>query len=232
MAGIDVYTVVVSHFDGSNGATSYTDPIAGALTFTGTAQLSTAQQKFGTASLLLDGNSDYVSVPTSSSLEFGSSDFTVDLWVRFNSVSGFQALFAKFNSPPYRAIQTYLDGSGNIVFRYSTDGTSMINAVSTAWSPSTGTWYHLAFVRSGTSAYLFVNGSQIGSTGTIGTIKDSTANLTIGIDQVGSTGYLNGYVDEFRVSNGVARWTSSFTPPTEAYSTDSTGSMTCMKGYW
>ena len=82
MSGIDAYTKLCSHFNGADGATDYTDPVAGAATFGGTAQLDTAQKEFGTAALLLDGNSDYVTYPDSDDWSFGTGDFTIDFWIR------------------------------------------------------------------------------------------------------------------------------------------------------
>jgi hypothetical protein len=111
--------------------------------------------------------------------------------------------------------------TGNLKFYWSTNGTSLSGSAPLLfpWSPSTGTWYHVALVRGGNQMRAFVNGSQIGTTQTFSdTIANATSNLTVGAYGTPGT-YLNGWLDEVRVSKGVARWTSTFTPPTGPYST-------------
>jgi hypothetical protein len=111
-----------------------------------------------------------------------------------------------------------VEPAGNLVFYYSTDG-SAFSSISFAWAPSQNVWYHVAFVRSGTSALAFVDGTQIGTTQTLsGTLFDSATGLYVGVGSSSLTEPLFGWIDEFRVSKGVARWTANFTPPTSAYS--------------
>ena len=88
---------------------------------------------------------------------------------------------------------------------------------SDAWSPVADTWYHVAVVKQGATGYLmFIDGTQIGTTQTdTSTIPDFAGTLRIGIHTTGN--YLNGWVDEFRTSKGIARWTGNFTPPTSPY---------------
>jgi hypothetical protein len=91
-----------------------------------------------------------------------------------------------------------------------------VNAASLA----VNTWYHVAFVRSGSSLYIFQNGVQAGTTGNAFAMRDCATTLKIGYLGTGAT-YLNGWLDEFRISKGVARWTSNLTPSTSVYSDDS-----------
>ena len=74
-------------FDGSNGATSTTDSSNNnsTVTFVGTSQISTAQSKFGSSSMLFDGDSDYLTVTNSSfsSLSSSGKSFTIEYWVYF-----------------------------------------------------------------------------------------------------------------------------------------------------
>ena len=92
-------------------------------------------------------------------------------------------------------------------------GTSM--NFGNTFSPSNGTWYHLAITRSGTSVKFFVDGTQVGSTATNSTnINSGSASIAIG----GSTGAgdsvdHNGNFAAVRITKGVARYTASFTPP-------------------
>ena len=89
----DVYfpqTSVLLPFNGSDAATSTSDLSNrnGSVSFTGTAQLSTGASKFGQSSLLLDGNSDYITVSDSYwNSCISSGDFTVELWARWDSAA-------------------------------------------------------------------------------------------------------------------------------------------------
>lgn len=216
-ATYDSYTKLASHFDGANGATAYTDPIADAATFYGTAQLSTAQYKFGTASLLLDGNSDYVTYPDSDSWYFGTGDFTIDCWVMFTSIATTNWIICQTNNQVSNvSFGLWWWSGGSLVFGYSTNGTS-VTELTNSWSPSINTWYHIAVVRYGDTLTMYIDGVKLGDTKTIsGSLYNSSAKLAIGV-KYGGAEYYSGYIDEFRISKGVARWTSNFTPPISPY---------------
>jgi hypothetical protein len=62
--------------------------------YRGTAQIDTAQYKFGTASGLFDGDSDWIDTPTSTDFGFSTNDFTIDFWVKFNSTTAQQGAVA------------------------------------------------------------------------------------------------------------------------------------------
>lgn len=221
MAIFDTYTKLCSHFDGADAATAYTDPIAGAATFVGTAQLDTAQKKFGPASLLLDGNSDYVTYPDSASWNFGTGDFTLDGQVKFNQLpaSGLNAeILSQYVDGDHEWHFDVANDAGTYKLRFISNNNPDQTAIQQTMSPqpSTGTWYHLAIVRSGNSWYLFQDGVQLGSTSTdTDDLPNLAAVLTIG--NINSTHYFNGYIDELRISKGIARWTANFTPFVRAY---------------
>jgi len=211
---LDSYTKLISHFDGVDAVTTYTAETGQTVTFVGTAQLDTAQKKFGTASLLLDGDSDFVTVPDSANWNFGAGDFTIDCWVRFNVV-GDTILVGQFASESSKWEMLYI--TGRLIINF-VDTTTKGN-YNFAWIPEANVWYHLAFERVGTSAKIFVDGvSQILTE----TVAFSTTDvgivlsvLYIGVEN--SNYYFNGWIDEVRISKGIARWTENFTPPTNAY---------------
>lgn len=97
MAVDDSYTKALLHFNGIDTSTTFRDESGKTWTGGGTAQLDTAQKKLGTASLLLDGNSDYISTPDHADFDVGSGDFTIDFWVRFNAIPGQQETIAFFS---------------------------------------------------------------------------------------------------------------------------------------
>jgi len=193
----------------------------------GNAQIDTAQSKFDGASGLFDGTGDYLSTPDSDDWNFGGGDFTIDFWVRFNSLPA-NGEWATFycQRPSGWQNQIYF-GFRNIGGAYSWDfsvysGGTVIIEVIKATTVSTNTWYHAALVRSGNNFYIFQSGAQVGTTVTDSdSVPDLASTLTIGRLGVYDGYYLNGWLDEFRVSKGSARWTANFTPPTSAYTPDS-----------
>jgi hypothetical protein len=224
MAGIDSYVVFGSHFDGADGATTATDfstaQAAKTITFGGNAQLDTAQSVFGTASLLLDGTGDYTQLARSTDFDFGSGDFTIDMRVRFNSVTAADFMTSYSSSTNRGWIFGYQSADSKIKLYADNNGTENVGV---SWTPSTATWYHVAVVRSTTSIFFFIDGTQVGTTQTAslnGYNGDSAEVERIGLGPV-ALGALNGWIDEIRVSKGIARWTSGFTPPSAAYSSDS-----------
>jgi hypothetical protein len=93
-------------------------------------------------------------------------------------------------------------------------------AGSSGWSA--GTWYHVAVTRSGNTFKLFRNGVQNGSTVTNSNSCPATAStgaLYVGSDVGGGFGNWNGYIDDLRITKGYARYTTNFTPPTQAFPT-------------
>jgi len=209
--------------NGNNGTISVTPKT---VTSNGGASIDTSQSVFGGASVkFVATSSQYLS--TSSSVgPSGTNSFTTDFWVNFTSLPSASAYVPFWGQ--------YTDGSNYDMFLiYNSAGTYYLQfncygggcgagtqAISSQWStPTTGVWYHIAFVRSGNSWYTFVNGSQVGSTASSSvSIPSYAANLQIGA--LSSAAYLNAHVDEVRFSN-TARWTSNFTPPTSSYTRDS-----------
>ena len=217
----DVYfpqTKLLLPFNGANGATTTTDSSNSdnSVTFAGTAQLSTAQSKFGGSSILLDGNSDYITV-TNSDLNLGGASFTLELWVYLNGgIGSLMTFYSDYSGNSNgAAIQK---STGNVVWvTLSGDGLDIIGTTTL----TTGQWYHIALSGSDGSYKLFLNGTQEGSTFT-GSATSGSSTKNIGNFYYSSTGqirFFDGYIDDFRITKGVARYTSNFTPPTSAHLT-------------
>lgn len=223
MAVDDSYTKALLHFNGSDGSTTFTDGSGKTWTGGGTAKLDTDQKKFGTASLLLDGDSDYISTPDHADFDVGSGDFTIDCWVRFNAVPGagvYAILYSqRTTSSSNIAMTLWYSGDYKWYFSYSTNGTTQINLREmSTHTPSVNTWYHIACVRNGSNLDIYIDGSKQTTQTISGTIYNSTATPLIGAANPGAPDYfLNGWIDEFRFSKGIARWTANFTPPSEEY---------------
>ena len=171
----------------------------------GNAALSTDQAKFGSASLLLDGTDDYVD--TTTNLDLSSGDFTVDVWIRPSSVTGYKGIWQSGTSTTE---QSYL--LGNQV--YWTINPSTI--ISSSVTVNADEWTMLSYEREGNTHRIYKNGTLEDT--------DSTSNKQDnGLFSIGKNGFgdFNGYIDEFRVSDIARYGGSSFTEPTQAFSFDS-----------
>jgi len=176
----------------------------------GNAQVSTSVKKFGTGSIYLDGNGDYLSTPDNPSLQLGTGNFTIECWVYPLSVNGSNAnpLINKLNGGSNTG--WLLGMSSTSLWQFSTGSSVIVRA----GAVSLNTWTHLAAVRSSGTTTLYVNGTSVGSTATAFNFTD-TVPLRIGWES--SFVYCNAYVDDLRITKGYARYTSNFTPPTSAF---------------
>ena len=214
-------------FDGSDTATSTSDESDNShtITFAGTAQLDTAQKKFGTASLLLDGDSDYIQVADHDSFDFDAENFTVECWIRFAAL-GNNTIFSHWANGTASSMSyylTYFNGSGILRLGHYLSGNA---DTSYSWSPSTGTWYHIALERSGTTIKVYIDGTSVISVAASTTaLRDSEDPFRVGVFNDASTGsptldwYFNGHIDDLRITKGLARYGTNFTPPTSAHET-------------
>ena len=176
----------------------------------GNAQISTAQSKFGGASMYFDGSGDFVQTFASNQdLAFRTGNFTVECWVYFNTSGQHGILQLSTNPGGFNTSNT-----NSIAMQRSGTGQWEIYAKSTNPSASAtinqSQWYHLAIVRNGTTTTFYVDGVS-----TITVTSDSTdyTGTYIGLGAIYSTGVpLNGYIDDLRITKGIARYTTNFTP--------------------
>lgn len=184
------------------------------ITANGNAQLDTAEKKSGSASLLLDGIDDYVTVSQPNAEISASGDWTVELWVYLDNVNNSNGLIRLPGSRFYIFI-TVSAGNSSMdcqVIDNGTDYDILYNF------PSRGTplfgWKHVAVTRSGNNLRLWFDGSLVGSNTTAGDKRlnwdNNTGDVTIGDVSGDET---DGWIDEVRISN-VLRYTGtgSFTP--------------------
>ena len=210
----DSYTKLMLHMEGSGN--SFVDSAASkAVTTNGDVSQTTAQFKFSSKSGVFDGTGDYLSLADSDDWNFGSGDFTIDCWVRFNGNSGSQVMIGHGGLHGISSVNgweiSYGWAANRFIF-YDFNGSANLYLETTSWIPSLNTWYHIAVVRNGNTVTAYVDGTSIVSQTFTGSITNSTYALRIGSGYDGIY-FLNGYLDEVRISKGIARWTSNFTPP-------------------
>ena len=216
--GNDAYTVLLINCDGVDASTTFTDTSVGGTTHTITveadAQVDTAQKKFGTGSAYYTTTADGMTIPDSSDFAFGSGNFTIDFWARFDDKTvNSSGLFAQRVDTANRHY-CFFDISGTLYWKILSSAGNLIN-VNVAFDPTLNQWYHFAFVRNGNNFNLYIDGTSVINTSSASAYPDFAADFLIG--SITGTTRMNGWLDEIRISKGIARWKSDFTPPTKAY---------------
>ena len=180
------------------------DRLPKTFTANGGAQLSTAQFKYGTASLLLDGTGDYLSITTNPDFGYGSGNFTIEFWLRRTSV-GNQVIIEQRTASALNNPMIHIDGG---VIKYYAAAANRITGTTTI---AINTWYHVAVSRSSGTTKLFVNGTQEGSSYTDANNYGVTSTVIVGADYLYANA-LPGYLDDLRITKA-ALYTSNFTAP-------------------
>jgi YD repeat-containing protein len=215
------------HGHGNNGLASIVDASLShrAVVANGNVQLTTAQSRFGGASILFDGSGDYASLVHDPALE-PNSDYTLEGWIRPSTVSGVHAIACKRPSVGFNGFQflvngdkldLYVAGSGGVLHLLGSSAVTL------------NSYQHVAFVRSGSAFSLFLNGHLEGSGTLNGSYVESSDALFFGRCQPNFSWDFNGALDEIRVTKGVARYTASFTPPSQEF--PSTGPTVALVGH-
>ena len=210
-------------FDGANDATSTTDESDSnhTVTFNGSADISTAQSKFGGSSLYVGGGSnDWVNIAGSTDFNFGTDDFTIECWIYRNGTSYgfvFETRGGEDTSST-DGIGLYMGSGGNNEIGVAVNRSNVI--LINQDHQTNDQWQHFAVVREGSTMTLYIDGTARG-TGSNSTDFDRSRPIRIGNHHGSSNGGigLQGYIDDFRVTKGLARYTSNFTPPSAAHPT-------------
>lgn len=178
----------------------------------GNAQISTSVKKYGTGSLAFDGTGDGLLCKPFNQT-FGK-DFTVEFWI-YRTGTAVEYPIDIFMPPPAdtQAISMYINNSGagsyNAVFNGGTKFTGASGSI------AANEWVHVAMVRYNGVHSVYINGTANASTYT-STASYPNCQLAVGRDVAGSYSF-TGYIDDVRITNGVARYTANFTPPTAAF---------------
>ena len=172
----------------------------------GNAKLSTAQKKYGVSSLALDGTTDSITAPTQPDFNFGTTDFCIEAWVYPTTTGTYRTVFdLRATTGDANGIILGINDVNQLYFFYN--GNYRVGAAGTV---PLNTWSHVAISKSSGSTKLWINGSQIGSTYT-----DSNnypqRGVRVGADPNGNFAF-TGYIDDVRISKGVPRYTTTFTP--------------------
>jgi len=179
-----------------------------------------------------DGSGDYITSPDNAAVQFGSGDFTIEMWVYFSTTSGTQVLLgSRANTGVFAPYQFYY--TGGVLYLYgSTNGSSwnIFNGLTIIPSVTAGQWYHVAVVRSGSNFSTYSNGVRQSNTTVSGSLLLSNSPVTIGADAGGANPY-TGYISNLRMVKGTAVYDPSQTtltvPTTPLTAVSGTSLLTC-----
>lgn len=197
------------HCEGADNSTALVDssPRPKTITAFNGAKITTSISKYGSASLLFDGIDDYVKTDTSSDFNL-SGDFTIEYWVRQTSNTDNGVHVNVWESDSNKLVLASIAGDG-IYYLLN----SVVRIATTAAAFPLNVWHHIALCRNGATTTLYINGSSVGTT--TSTPLSSSKFVELGQDQ--GRAVFVGQLDEIRITNNVARYTSNFTPPTAPF---------------
>lgn len=190
-----------------------------AITPYGNAKTVTTQSKIGGSSAYFDGSGDYLFIDNPEAFNVLNLAFSIECWIYVTGTPSTSADIATNNDISKNGWGFRLNSNMKIYFIYnfsaSSSGGSSIVSTTTL---SLNTWYHIAGVKQGSNTYLFVNG-VLEATANVGTTAQYNTNigLSIGRNTTNSSWYYTGYINDLRVTKGIVRYTTNFTPPNQRF---------------
>jgi len=167
------------------------------------------QQNTG-KSLYFDGTGDWLSIPTNSNMMLNTGDFTIEGWVYKNATSTTMYLVDLRNAASSNmGIAVAVQNTGLVRYIYGATGNSVLASTTVVTEFQ---WVHIAVTRSNNTVKLFINGVQEATTANDTTNYNVNAPCLVGIN-ISNTSPMNGYIKDLRITKGVARYATTFTPP-------------------
>lgn len=216
--------------DGATGDPGMTDesPSAhGTATVVGHAQIDTGTALIGSSSILFDGTGDRITFPSSTDWRLAtnnSDQYTIECFVKFATLTSNNRGIIGVNAGIGQVAWSLTGSStiGELAFAFSTSGVGFSSTITTSGAGmTTGVRYHVAVDKDSSGKIrLYVDGVMYGSaTPANSMIIGVGAPLAIGAQGSGGQVDMDGWVDEVRITKGVARYASDagFTPPTSAF---------------
>lgn len=211
---VDAYWQYVSallHFDGSDGSIDFTDETGRIWTGLGTPKIKSDPSAFGGSSIFLNGNSS-LSTVSSSDFAYGLGDFTWESFVRFSIIKENQYIIDHSNGSGNGGTLSYYNGT----LRYYNATIGVYNPLyQTAIPLLVDQRYHIAVERYLGVTTIYVNGVAKAS----GSDPHNFGNLELWLGRYaqGNSFNFNGYMDELRITKGLARYKSEFEPPDKPF---------------
>jgi hypothetical protein len=176
-------------------------------------------------SVYFDGTGDYLAMPVDDDFQFGTGDFTIEMWAKVLATSidaGRRRIFIQKNTQSASSIFEIIINTDGTIQAYNA-----ADILASTTSFANGSWGHIAFVRDNGTLKVYINGKLENSVSNTTNFSPSSPNPVIGIYPHGGVAKFHGYISDFKITKSV-EYTSNFTPPTAPLS--STGSELHIKG--
>jgi hypothetical protein len=201
--------VLLMHMDGANNGTSFLDVKGHPISLVGAPVTNTAYKKFGTSASYYASNSSYLSTPASSEWQF-EGDFTVEGWMYLPSDVAGKTLRLMGLAGTGAGWEVH-KSTGNVVHFF--DGVSWPHMGVHPYNE----WFHFAVTRRSGTVRMFMNGVLKNTYSLAATIGQSAKTLFIGSSEGHADTHAGVFLEELRITKGLARYTSNFTVPTAAF---------------
>ena len=183
------------------------------LTLVGNTTASTAQTKYASSSIYFDGASDYI---ITTQQELGTEDFTIEGWhyllSRSNNRNGIFGNYSSYSAGSLGMFAGHSSGSST-AYQVSYNGAAFPASVIQGGTIVYNQWVHFAVVRNSGILNLYINGTSVGSISATASLNGVGSNFAIGAPSDNLTDGMQGYLEDFRITKGLARYTANFTPP-------------------
>jgi hypothetical protein len=182
----------------------------------GNARVINGVKKYGAGAMYFDGTGDRLIVPSSTDFDFGTGNFTIEMWVNITDVaSTWEAIISRAYGVA-GGWRLYKNQNNNQL-RWYHNTTSIV--LTTGSTLANDTWSHIAVVRNSGTLTIYIDGVNRGSAADTNNYNPGVYALEIGEGVVSSAFPYQGYIDDLRITKGVARYTANFTPPAEPFMT-------------
>jgi len=221
----DSETKLLLHFDTTHKSTPIDSSTTGHAVTPNSASVWNTPTKFNGIGQFIPANYSYLQIPWSSDFNFLDKNFTIDFWINLKSLPastkfyGLLSFRGSSSASLSYSLSIFNDGGTiKLQYLYSYTG-SAINTINMTYSFNINEWYHISVIRNSTDLSIYINGTSQSTTdiGTNSFYSNSSYDLLIGCLGNTPASYFDGFMDEFRIVNGNAKWTSNFTPPTAEY---------------
>jgi hypothetical protein len=172
------------------------------------------QRNSGTT-MYFDGTGDYLKTPTGYLTGVGTGNFTIEGWFNFSNYTTYTTYFQRlwsFGTGIANDVTLNINASGTLAFRIND-----VVVFSGSQAVGLNSWNFIALVRSSGTISLYLNGVSIGSASNSTNLStQASSSFYLGSESDGAGGYFYGYINDFRITKGLARYTTNFTPSTTA----------------
>jgi hypothetical protein len=174
----------------------------------GDSRVTSANSVFGGSAMFFDGTGDYLKIPDSENFTYGSNNFTIESRI-FPIQTGDRRFYSHYPDSSNQFFIRLNNSTNTIAFNAALSGSTLFSNTSSVGA-TLNTWSHVAVVRNGNGITTYLNGANVGSVAYSGSLPNYNAPLLIS-SYDGTNEHFLGYIDDFRITKGIARYTGNFT---------------------